>query len=160
MTRATRLAYPVNSISDRSAEGFHDLLLPGFGGHLDLKPAVPGREQELAPVRTFQALALGVAELEGPLQLLGLPRSLRPEKAQRRVGGDHQPGLAPQQVARVLGREDERAIVLADPAGEPDHEAADHRGLEQQAQLVDDEKPSPGAIAESPPERLGEEEVN
>src|ERR1700694_4011429 len=105
MTRATRLAYPVTSSSEHLREGLHDLLLPGFGRDLDLEPAVPGRQQELTPVRSFQPLALGVTELEGALQLQRFSRALRPEKAQRGVGGDDEPGLAPQQVAGILGGE-------------------------------------------------------
>src|ERR1700694_5420396 len=139
MTRGTRVAYPVTSTSEHSREGLHDLLLPRFGRDLDLEAAVPGRQQELTPVRSFQALALGIAELEGALQLQRLSRSLRPEEPQRGVGCDDEPGLAPQQVAGILGGEDKRSVVLADPAGKPDHEAAHHWVLEQQPELVDDQ---------------------
>ena len=83
----------------------YQLLLPGLGLDVDLQPAVTCRQQKLAPPRRLEALALNIAELKRPLQLLCLSGPLCSEEAERRVGRDHQTRFAGKQVAGVLGGE-------------------------------------------------------
>jgi hypothetical protein len=65
-----------------------------------------------------------------------------------------------EQVAWVLCGEDERAVVFADAAGEPDHEAADGRVFEQQSQLIDDQHPAAVLALDPGPQRLSKEKVD
>jgi hypothetical protein len=79
---------------------------------------------------------------------------------QRGVRGDDRASLAAEQVTRILRREDQAAVVLADPPGQGDHEAA-HRGvLEQQPELVDDEEPAAVAALDPGPERFRQQIVD
>jgi hypothetical protein len=77
------------------------------------------------------------------LQLRGLARPLSPEEQNGRVGGHNRALVRAEKVAGVLGRKDQRALVLANPAGEADHEAADRRVFEEEAELIDYEHPAP-----------------
>jgi hypothetical protein len=92
-----------------------------------------------------------MAQVKSLLQLRCLARSLRAEEHHRRVGRHHGAGLRAEQVAWILGRENECALILANPAREADHEAPDRRILEEKPELVDDEHPPPVSALDSGP---------
>lgn len=138
----------------------HQRRLPGWGRDLQGHAIGARGQQELASPRGFEQRALGVAELEVPLQPSSLPGSLRAEEVDGRVRGDDRARLAAEHVPRILGGEDQRAVVLADPPGERDDELPDRGVLEQQAQLVDHEQTPPVASLDAAPQRLGEQKVD
>ena len=104
--------------------------------------------------------ALVGAEVEGILELGGLARPLDAEKRQRGVGGDHRALVGAEQIARILRRENERALVLPDASGEADHEAPNRRVFEEQTELVDHQQAAPVLTFDPSPQRLGQEEVH
>jgi hypothetical protein len=120
----------------------------------------PGCEQEVTPVRDLQGAALASAEAENVLQFGRLPRALAAKERERRVGGHDGALVGRQEVARVLCREYQRSVVLADATREADHEPADRRVFEEQTELVDDEHAAAILALDPCPQRLGQEEVN
>jgi hypothetical protein len=58
-------------------------------------------------VCAFEKGALVVAQVKRPLQLGRFARTLRAEEGHGRVGGDDGAGVAAEQVARILRREDQ-----------------------------------------------------
>src|ERR1700730_1857109 len=97
------------------------------------------------------------AQVKSALELGGLAGSLDPEEQRRRVGGDNGSVVRSQQIAGILGRKHERPVVLADPAGKADDEAADGRVLEQEPELVDHEHPAAILSLDSRPQSFSEE---
>lgn len=77
-----------------------------------------------------------------------------------RVGRDDRAGVRRQQIARVLGGEQQRPVVLPDSARQSDDEAAHRRVVEEQAELVHDEESSAVAALDSRPESFREQEVD
>lgn len=146
--------------SRRSSPATHQRRLPGRGRHLERHAVCAGGQQELASPGGFEQRALCVAELEVALQPSRLARPLRAEEVDGRVRGDDGARLAAEHVARILGGEHERPVVLADPAGERDDELPDRGVLEQQAQLVDHEEAPPIPTFDAAPQRLGEQEMD
>src|SRR5262245_58199995 len=130
---------PTLGTARRRSRAPHHLLLPRWGLHSEGEAVGAGREKEVAAVGGLEETALLRAEVKGLLQPRGFAGALRAEEDDRWVGRHHGALVGPEQVARVLGREDEGAVVLADPAGEADHESADCRILEEEAELVDGE---------------------
>src|SRR5205814_5276342 len=116
--------------------------------------------QEVTTSGGLQLRALCFAELERPLELERLARPLGAEEMNRGVGGNDQPRLATEQVARVLGGEDQGAVVLADPPRQADDEAPDGRIVEEQSQLVDDQEAPAAAGLDPAPERFREQEMD
>ena len=108
----------------------------------------------------LQRAALLRAELKDFLQLLRLARPLPAEECKRGVRGHHRALVRRQQVARVLGGEYQRAVVLPDAAGEADHEAANGHVFEQQAQLVDDQHAAAVLAFDPGPQRFCKKEVD
>jgi hypothetical protein len=94
------------------------------------------------------------------LELGGLARALSAEEHERRIGGDDRALVGCEEVARILGRKDQRSVVLADPSREADDEAADGRVFEEEPELVDDEHAAPVLSLDPRPEGFGEEEVD
>ena len=94
------------------------------------------------------------------LQLGGLARPLCAEKDHRRVGRHHRTLLGAQQVARILGREDKRPVVLADSPRQADDKTPDRGVLEKQAQLVDHEHAAAVFAFDPSPQRLRQQEVD
>ena len=144
----------------RSPPATHQRRLPGRGRHLQRHSIGSGRQQELASPGGFEQRALRVAELEVPLQPSRLARPLRTEEVDGRVRRDDGASLTAEHVARVLGGEHQRSVVLADPPGERDDELPDRGVLEQKAQLVDHEEAPAVPTLDAAPERLGEQEVD
>jgi hypothetical protein len=144
----------------RISARLHQPGLPRRGPDLQRQPLRAGGEQELTPARRLELPPLLVAQQKGLLQLDGLTRTLSAEQVDRGVAGHHAARVAAQQVAGVLCREHEPAVVLPDPPGEADHEAADDRILEEEAQLVDDEQTPALPGLDPAPEGAGQQEVD
>lgn len=104
--------------------------------------------------------ALLGAEMKHLQQLFRLAGPLGTEEREGGIGGHDGALFAREEVARVLGREDERTVVFADAARKADDEATDRRVLEQQPKLVDHEHAAPVLAFDARPQRLGEQEVD
>ena len=111
-------------------------------------------------MRGLEQAPLPRAEAKGVLQPGRLAWPLGAEKDEGGVGGHDGPLLRAQEVAGILGREHQRAVVLADAPGEAHDEAADGRVLEEQPELIDDEHPSAVFAFDPRPQRFCEQEVD
>ena len=94
------------------------------------------------------------------LKLGCLSRPLGAEKQNGRICRNDRTRVRRKKVARILRREDERSIVLADPPREVDDETADGWIVEEQTELVDHQHAAAVSPLDPRPESLGEEEVN
>jgi len=98
--------------------------------------------------------------VKGTLQLRRLARSLSAEEVHCWVGGDDGSRVSAEQIARVLRRENQTAVVFADASGQGNHEAPYSGVVEKQAQLVNHEKPAPIAVLDPRPQGLGKQVVD
>src|SRR5438552_18970516 len=107
----------------------------------------------------FEEGSLLRAEMECLLQLCRLDRALGAKENERRVRGDDSALLRAQEIARILGRENVGAAVLADAPSKADDEAADGRVLKEQTELIDHEHPATVPAFDAGPEGLGKQEM-
>jgi hypothetical protein len=98
--------------------------------------------------------------VERLLQPGGVGWTLGTKEMKGGVHRDHGTGLAAQQVSRILGGEDKRAVVFADPARQGDHEAADGGVFKEQAKFIDHQEPPAVSLLDSGPERLSQQVVD
>src|SRR5262249_22102193 len=138
----------------------HRGCLPRGGLDPDGQTVCPGGKQELSPSCRLKPCCLRLAEVKGTLQLRCLTWSLSAEEVQGRVGGDDGSCVSAEQIARILGCEDQAAIVFADASGQSNDEATHGGIVEKQAQLVNHEKPAPIAVLDPRPERFSQQIVD
>jgi len=138
----------------------HRGCLPRGGLDPDGQTICPGGKQELSPSCRLKPCCLRLTEVKGTLQLRCLTRSLGAEEVQGRIGGDDGSRVSAEQIARILGRKDQAAIVFADASGQGNDEATHGGIVEKQAQLVNHEKPAPIAVLDPRPERFSQQIVD
>src|SRR5690348_10417280 len=117
-------------------------------------------EEEIAAMGDLERATLVPAETKDLLELFRLARALGAEEGKRRVGGHDRPLIRREKIARILGCEDERTIVLANSSSEADYKPPDGRILEEQAELVNYQHAAAVLALDARPQRLGEQEVN
>src|SRR3979411_2095081 len=131
MTRATRLAYPLTLTSAHLQDGGR--MLPSCQAPAATLissrrcPAASRNSPRWAPSSPWRWASLS---WKARWSVCASPGRCAPKKPRGGVGATHQPGLTAEQVAGVLGRENERPVVLANPPGQPDDETAHHGVLE------------------------------
>src|SRR5258706_8889240 len=153
-------AYALGWGSSRRTAEAHRLHLPGRGLDVYGQSIGPRGEQEFTANRTLDVCALLRAQAEGYLQLGGLARPLGSEKDQGWIGRHDCALIGAHEVARILGCEHQRAVVLADASCQVDDKAADGRVFKEKSELVDDEH-APAVLAlDASPESAGEQIVD
>lgn len=138
----------------------HHGRLPWRGDDPHRQAVGTGREEEVAPARRLQAGPLRVAQVEHLLQLGSFARPQCSEEVEGGIGRDDGPGLAAEEVARILGGEHQGAVVLPDPPRQGDDEPADGWILEEQAELVHDQQPAPVSSLDPRPQSLRQQVVD
>jgi hypothetical protein len=134
--------------------------LPARGADANWQTVAPGGQEKVAPPGRLEAIALGLAQVERLLQPGRVGWTLGTKEMKRRVHRDHGAGLAAQEVAWVLGGEDQGALIFANPSCQGDHEAADGGVFKEQAKFIDHQEPPAVSLLDSGPERLSQQVVD